>query len=53
MNQNLSDIETTYDLGYFLHLLDIPYNLLNDCGGPWDQLCEEYTLLKLRSVNDL
>ena len=53
MNQNLNDLEITYWLGYMLHSLDVPYDLLNDNGGPWDTLCEEYTLIKMRSVDNI
>ena len=49
MNQNLNDFERTYWIGYMLHSLGV-FDMNNK---EWDIFCEEYTMLKLRSVNNL
>lgn len=45
MNQNLNDLETTYNMGRILHLLNIPYKLLENCDS-WVLLHDEYVVTK-------
>lgn len=49
MNLNLSDLEITYYLGYFLYLIEVSDMNTEE----WGELVKEFQIMKSRSINDL
>lgn len=49
MNPNLSDLEATYYLCYFLYLIE----LFSANSYEWRELSFEFHVMKYKSVNDL